>query len=208
MAQRPTVRWNEAAGRWMAWVRFPDGSRRKVERVVKADAQRDLDDLVALRAESGVRGPLRQRLAAFDEVIDGWLAAGCPSASSTRSRHAREKSPSTIENARQLLGTHVPPGGGSAVGGAHRYRSSRVVVRGHGRERVRHEHRRPDLLYLTRPVRGLCVRGGSRPTRASTFCSQPLGRRRHASRSRSSRLSGCSLTQSRMTGGQRCGSPD
>ena len=49
---RPTVRWNEAAGRWMAWVRFPDGSRRKVERVDKADAQHDLDELVSLRAQS------------------------------------------------------------------------------------------------------------------------------------------------------------
>ena len=25
MASKPTVRWNESAGRWMAWVRFPDG---------------------------------------------------------------------------------------------------------------------------------------------------------------------------------------
>ncbi len=63
MAQRPTVRWNEGAQRWMAWVRFPDGSRRKVERVTKADAQRDLDELVALRAQSldpapGVRSSL------------------------------------------------------------------------------------------------------------------------------------------------------
>ena len=52
MAQRPTVRWNEAAGRWMAWVRFPDGSRRKVERADRADAQRDLDESLALRAQS------------------------------------------------------------------------------------------------------------------------------------------------------------
>jgi hypothetical protein len=36
MASKPTVRWNESAGRWMAWVRFPDGARRKVERVDKA----------------------------------------------------------------------------------------------------------------------------------------------------------------------------
>jgi site-specific recombinase XerD len=33
VAQRPSVRWNESKQRWMAWVRFPDGSRRKVERV-------------------------------------------------------------------------------------------------------------------------------------------------------------------------------
>ena len=80
------------------------------ERVVKADAQRDLDDLLALRAESGEPAPPRQRLATFDEVIDGWLAAGCPSASvTTRSSHAKEKSPNTIANARQLLGSHVRP---------------------------------------------------------------------------------------------------
>lgn len=41
MAGRPSVRWNEGKQRWMAWVRFPDGSRRKVERVEKADAERD-----------------------------------------------------------------------------------------------------------------------------------------------------------------------
>lgn len=50
MARRPTVRWNATAGRWMAWVRFPDGSRRKVERVEKSDAQADLDRLLDLRA--------------------------------------------------------------------------------------------------------------------------------------------------------------
>ena len=61
VASWATVRWNEAAGRWMAWVRFPDGSRRKVERVEKADAQRDLDELLALRAQSLDPGPRRTR---------------------------------------------------------------------------------------------------------------------------------------------------
>jgi hypothetical protein len=28
MAREPTVRWNATAGRWMAWVRFPDGTQR------------------------------------------------------------------------------------------------------------------------------------------------------------------------------------
>lgn len=37
MAKRPTIRWNESKQRWMAWVRFPNGSSRKVERVDKAD---------------------------------------------------------------------------------------------------------------------------------------------------------------------------
>lgn len=110
MAQRPTVRWNEAAGRWMAWVRFPDGSRRKVERVEKAAAQQDLDELLALRAQSIDPGPRRARQATFAEVIDAWFTAGCPNVSPTaKSRHARVKSPNTIANARQLLGTSVLP---------------------------------------------------------------------------------------------------
>jgi len=110
VAQRPTVRWNEAARRWMAWVRFPDGSRRKVERVEKADAQRDLDELLALRAQSLEPGPRRTRKATFNEVIDAWFADGCPNVAPTKtSRHARTKSPKTLANARQLLGTSVRP---------------------------------------------------------------------------------------------------
>jgi integrase len=110
MAQKPTVRWNEAAGRWMAWVRFPDGSRRKIERVNKVDAQRDLDELLALRAHSMAPGPRRVSLATFDEVISEWLEAGCPNVSpNSSSRHARVKSPNTIDNARQLLRTSVTP---------------------------------------------------------------------------------------------------
>ncbi|MGH9136164.1 MAG: site-specific integrase [Acidimicrobiales bacterium] len=94
----------------MAWVRFPDGSRRKVERVAKADAQRDLEELLALRAEAKDPGPRRQRLASFGDVIDAWLDAGCPTSSPTnRSRHAREKSPNTIANARHVLERHVRP---------------------------------------------------------------------------------------------------
>ena len=109
MASKPTVRWNESAGRWMAWVRFPDGSRRKVERVDKAAAQRDLDELVSLRAQS-LEPPTRQQAASFGQVIDAWLEAGCPIASPTKtSRHAREKSPNTIDNARYLLDGHVRP---------------------------------------------------------------------------------------------------
>ena len=94
----------------MAWVRFPDGSRRKVERVTKADAQRDLDELLALRAQDLGPGPRRAKLASFSEVIDAWFEAGCPNvAPSAKSRHARVKSPNTILNARQLLGTSVRP---------------------------------------------------------------------------------------------------
>src|SRR5258705_5374496 len=92
MASRPTVRWNESAGRWMAWVRFPDGSRRKVERVDKAAAQRDLDELVALRAQSLDPLPRRERLVSFAEVIEAWFEAGWPNGSPTpQCRHARAK---------------------------------------------------------------------------------------------------------------------
>lgn len=110
MAREPTVRWNETAGRWMAWVRFPDGSRRKVERVEKADAKRDLDELLAVRAQSIDPGLRRTKLATFGEVIEAWFGAGCPNVAPTsKSRHARVKSPNTIANARQLLGTSVLP---------------------------------------------------------------------------------------------------
>lgn len=110
MGQRPTVRWNEGAGRWMAWVRFPDGTRRKVERVDKSEAQEDLAELLALRAQSLDPGPRRARQASFKEVIDRWYEAGCPNVAPTaKSRHARIKSPKTIANAHQLLGTSVIP---------------------------------------------------------------------------------------------------
>ena len=93
----------------MAWVRFPDGTRKKVERVEKADAQRDLDELLGscsrLEAGGSRSGPMT-----FDEIIDDWFAAGCPNVLPTKaSRHARVKSPNTIANARQLLGTSVRP---------------------------------------------------------------------------------------------------
>jgi len=94
----------------MAWVRFPDGTRRKVERVDKADAQRDLDELLGLRAQASGPLPRRERLLSFNEVIEAWFDAGCPNVAPTKkSRHAREKSPNTIANARQLLGTSVKP---------------------------------------------------------------------------------------------------
>ena len=94
----------------MAWVRFPDGSRRKVERVNKVDAQRDLDEMLALRAQSLDPGPRGQRKLTFNEVIDMWWEAGCPTVSpSSHTRHARVKSPNTIANARQLLGTSIRP---------------------------------------------------------------------------------------------------
>lgn len=110
MAKRQTVRWNETKQRWMAWVRFRDGSRRKVERVDKADAQRDLDNLLTLRAQSESPDQLRSRQATYREVIEALYAAGCPNVAPTRtSRHARTKSQNTIDNAHQLLGASVLP---------------------------------------------------------------------------------------------------
>ncbi len=94
----------------MAWVRFSDGSRRKVERVDKAAAPADLDALVTLRAQESMPDPPRKRMATFGEAIEAWFADGCPNVAPTRtSRHARVKSPNTIANARQLLGTSVIP---------------------------------------------------------------------------------------------------
>jgi integrase len=110
MARGPTVRWSESTQRWMAWVRFPDGSRRKVERVEKAEAKRDLEQLLALRAQALSPEPRRTKLVSFDEIFDAWFEAGCPNVSpTTRSRHARVKSPKTITTARQLLDTSVRP---------------------------------------------------------------------------------------------------
>lgn len=110
MGSRATVKWNENSQRWMAWVRFPDGSRRKVERVDRSEAEAMLNELLALRATGSDPTPRRQRLATFGEIVDEWLRAGCPTSSaSIRTRHAKEKSPNTIANARFLLGTHVKP---------------------------------------------------------------------------------------------------
>ena len=109
MASAPSVRWNEKSGRWMAWVRFRDGSRKKVERVNKVDAQRDLDALLAQRELEGVPSQ-RDRAATFEHVITAWFAADCANVSpNRRTRHATKKSANTIANARQLLGTSVIP---------------------------------------------------------------------------------------------------
>jgi integrase len=108
MAGQPTVRWSESAQRWMAWVRFPDGSRRKVERRNKGEAQRDLQALLALRDGGQELGARQQRLATFADVLDQWIEAGCPRVSPSRkTRHARPKSANTIDNATRLTTTHV-----------------------------------------------------------------------------------------------------
>jgi len=94
----------------MAWVRFPDGTRRKVERVRRADAEAGLSDLLDEREACGEAPPRRVRQLTFDDVIDAWLEAGCPVGKpASRARHHRPKSPNTIDNARSLLRGHLSP---------------------------------------------------------------------------------------------------
>ena len=62
MPQRASVRWNETNQRWMAWVRFPDGTRRKVERVEKAQA--DFRTAVSKIDKAGIRRVLHPNTAA------------------------------------------------------------------------------------------------------------------------------------------------
>lgn len=94
----------------MAWVRFPDGSRRKVERVDREDAQADLDDLLEQRARAQTPARRRQQLAPFDEVISTWMSAGCPTPAPTKGRrHARTKCENTLNKVRSLLDCHVRP---------------------------------------------------------------------------------------------------
>ena len=207
MAREPTVRWNETAGRWMAWVRFPDGSRRKVERVDKADAKRDLDELITLRAQSIDPGPRHTKLATFDEVIEVWFRAGCPNVAPTsKSRHARVKSPNTIANARQLLGTSVLP----VIGKLWVDRTSterleklfnEMATRG-----LRDEHDRPQL-ELPEPGMPARAAGATDPHEPSgrRACCRRSARRSSARASRSNRPSACWSTRSRPTVVRRCG---
>ena len=108
MAQRPTVRWKAApSGGWRGSI--PDGAR-KVERVDKAAAERDLDELLARPGPVLDPGLEREKLASFADVIDAWFAGRLPQRPADgKSRHTREKSPNTVANARQLLGTSVLP---------------------------------------------------------------------------------------------------
>ncbi len=181
MAPRATVRWNEGKHRWMAWVRFPDGSRRKVERVEKADAEADLNELLALRAAGGDPLPRRERLVSFNEVLDEWLEAGCPSAApGGRTRHARQKSLATIDNARRLLATHVRPGIG--VLWVDRTRTERVekVFACMGEAGWPPVPSTTPGTTSTRPAGTPCAGSGCGPTLCRTRCSRRLGRRRSA----------------------------
>jgi hypothetical protein len=89
---------------------FPDGSRRKVERIDQVEAGQDLDELLRLRDEAKLPGVRRVRLLSFDEAIDDWLGASCPdSMPSKRSRHAKAKSENTLDKIRSLLDSHMRP---------------------------------------------------------------------------------------------------
>jgi hypothetical protein len=79
----------------MAWLRFPDGSRRKVERVDKPDAEADLKELLAERAGAAASVPRRERLASFDDVIDAWVEAGRPGRRPTSGAGTPRRSPRT-----------------------------------------------------------------------------------------------------------------
>lgn len=89
---------------------------RKVERLQRSDAERDLDELLALRADHTAPEHRRRRQATFADVIDAWFEAGCPNATPTsRSRHVRVKSPNTVATAGFLLDNHVRPRVGRLV---------------------------------------------------------------------------------------------
>ena len=88
MARRPEVRWNEGKQRWMAWVRFPDGSRQKVERVDKADANRE----AAFASASTLDGaPLQRSIPTTRRR--GWRCSTRPSRPQPRAVRHRPRRP-------------------------------------------------------------------------------------------------------------------
>jgi integrase len=110
----PTVRWNDKKQRWMAFVRFPDGSRKSVERINKADAEADLVALLNRRADVGAPESLRHSRATFNEVIDEWIAAGAP-ALGPKVRHIKAKGHKSIKQVHSAMDTHVRPAVGRLV---------------------------------------------------------------------------------------------
>jgi integrase len=113
-ARQPTVQWNETKQRWMAWVRFPDGSRRKVERTEQVDAEADLKQVLAERAGAVASAPRRERLASFDDVMNAWVEAGAPRPPTAKKRrHAKKKSENTLITIGYLFDGHVRPKIGS-----------------------------------------------------------------------------------------------
>lgn len=102
----PSVHWNERSQRWMAWVRYPDGSRRKIERIREADARRDLRVLLDER-HAGITARTEGSVT-FAALIDAWIDAGCPNVVPVRSaRHVVDRSAKTKALAGQLLRANV-----------------------------------------------------------------------------------------------------
>lgn len=84
--------------------------RHVAEELLEALRRGAVDALVADRAQTQEPEARHARQPTFNEIIDKWLAAGCPNVTPTKaSRHARVKSPNTLANARQLLGASIRP---------------------------------------------------------------------------------------------------
>lgn len=118
----PTVRWNEKKQRWMAFVRFPDGSRCKIERVDRAMAESELSAALVRRSEVGTVD-VRSKVVTFAVVAEAWLEAGAP-ALGPKVRHVRPKGPKTVKQARIAMTTHVLP----AIGQLHVDRTSTATI--------------------------------------------------------------------------------
>jgi len=110
----PSVRWNEKKQRWMASVRFPDGSRKFVERIERKDAERDLAAMLQCRAEGGEPDALRGNRATFNDVFDEWIAAGAP-ALGPKVRHIKPKGAKTIKQVQSAMDFHLRPAVGRLI---------------------------------------------------------------------------------------------
>lgn len=170
MAKKPTVRWNEQKQRWMAWVRFPDGSRRKVERGEKADAQRDLDALITLRAQEQSPDDPRVRMATFADVTEGVVLGRVSERGGEPEVAARTREVTEHDRQRTTAPRHVRVAEDRLVEGRpHDDPPARGAVGVDGPD-ARHEHDRPQLEL---PQPGL-------PARVASATHQDEPRRRRA----------------------------
>ena len=169
MAQQPTVRWNEKNARWMAWVRFPDGSRRKIERAEKAAAQRDLDELLGLlRAQAIDPGPVGNGRPTFNEVIDAWFTAGCPNELPPFVDLAARPGEGAGDGGQRQVNywvANIRPAIGSLWVDCTATERLEAVFPGHGRRREVDEHDRPvvELPQPGVPVRRPPTAGEAQP---------------------------------------------
>lgn len=111
MTRQPTVHWNPKKQRWMSWVRMPDGSRRKVERIDKAKAVDDLNELLAIRDGAMPDRARRTRQMTFSDVLSRWIADGCPAIAgpSTRIRHRQPKAETTLDKIEGIVAKWLEP---------------------------------------------------------------------------------------------------